>query len=57
MRKFNSRAVGKGAPGRGGHHFLEEFFFHVKSETVKFLQGKKIRDLSLFIEQDISDKK
>ena len=32
-------------------------FFHVKSETIKFLQVKSISDLSLFIEQDISDKK
>ena len=41
-----------GAPFPGGN-----FFFHLKSETVKFLQVKNIWDLSLFIEQDISDEK
>ena len=34
-----------------------KFFSHVKSEHIKFLHVKNIWDLSLFIEQDISDKK
>ena len=34
-----------------------KFFSHVKSETIKLLQMKNIWVLSLFIEQDISDKK
>ena len=33
------------------------FFFHVKSENIKFLHVKNIWDLSLFIEEDISYKK
>ena len=40
------------------HHFLEQKnFFHVISENITFLHVKNIWDLSLFIEQDISDKK
>ena len=31
-------------------------FFHVKSEKIKFLHVKNIWDLSLFLEQDLSDK-
>ena len=34
-----------------------KLFFHLKSETIRFLQVKNIRDLSLFIEQDISGQK
>ena len=41
------------------HYFVEQnnFFFYVKSEDVKFLQVNNIWDFSLFIEQDMSDKK
>ena len=41
MRKFNSRAVGKGGPGRGGHHFLEEFFFPRKIGNRKIFTGEE----------------
>ena len=61
---FHFRAVGKdGAEGHPPPPSLPasfpaaKFFFHVKSENIKFLDVKNIRDLSLFIEQDISDKK
>ena len=58
------RAVEKGGPGGRQSppspppppHFLElNFFSHVKSE--KFLHVNNMWDFSLFIEQDISDKK
>ena len=65
---LQDRTVGKGE-GRGGggrqrqhplatHHFLEQKnVFHVKSENIRFLDVNNMRDFSLFIEQDISDKK
>ena len=34
-----------------------KFFFQVKSENIQFFHVKNILDLSLFIEQEISDKK
>ena len=34
-----------------------KIFFHVKLKNIKFLHLKNIWDLSVFIEQDISDKK
>ena len=40
------------------HHFLErKFFFHVKSENMKFLHVNNMWDFSLFIEKGIGDKK
>ena len=48
---------GKGGQEGGSTISWRKFFFHVKSETVKFLQVKNIWDSSLFIEQDISDEK
>ena len=56
-------AEGRGARGRERqhhHHFLEQnVFFHVKSESknIKFLHVNNMQDFSLFIEQDISNKK
>ena len=41
MRKFNGRAAGKGGPGRGEHHFLEEIFFPRKIGNRKILTGEK----------------
>ena len=58
------RTVEKGGPGGEivpslpplPHHFLElNFLSHVKSE--KFLHVNNMWDFSLFIKQDISDKK
>ena len=33
-----------------------KFFFHVKSENIKYLHVNNMWDFSLFFEQDISDK-
>ena len=39
-------------------HFVEQkFSFHAKSENIKLLHVNNMWDFSLFIEQDISDKK
>ena len=47
-------AGGRQAP----HHFVEQkCFFHTKSENIKFLHVSYMWDFSLFIEQDVSDKK
>ena len=51
--------------GRGGNSpppcptisWSKNVFSHVKSENLKFLHVNNIRDFSLFIEQNISDKK
>ena len=50
------RAVGKGAQRGASPPPVNPppFFFHIKSENMKFLH---VEDMSLFIEQDISDKK
>ena len=57
------RAVENG--GQGGyhtppppHHFQDQkIFFHVKLGNIKFLHVSNMWDYSLFIEQDLSDKK
>ena len=49
----------EGASSQHHHHFLEQKnFFYVKSESenIKFLHVNNMRDFSLFIEQDISNK-
>ena len=59
------RAVEKKGQGGGGaapipppHQFQEQkFFLHVKTENTKFLHVNNICDFSLFIKQDINDKK
>ena len=63
--KLHYRVVEKGDRGQGRRqHSLPfppfpgaKFLFHVKSENRKFLHVKNIWNLSLFVEQDISDKK
>ena len=47
----------KGGQEGGSTISWRKFFFPPKIGTVKFLQVKNIWDLSLFIEQDISDEK
>ena len=59
----------RGGEGAGGdasppppppppRHFVEQkFSFHAKSENIKLLHVNNMWDFSLFIEQDISDKK
>ena len=37
--------------------FWSKIFFHVNLENIKFLHVNKMWDFSLFIEQNISDKK
>ena len=62
---FYNRAVEKRGGGRGGvaegtpsQCFLEQnFFSHVKSENIAFSHVNNVSDFSLFVEQDISDKK
>ena len=58
------RAVERG--GQGGtpppppppHHIQDQkIFFHVKLGNIKFLHVSNMWDYSLFIEQDLSDKK
>ena len=52
LLRFYLRTVGK-AGGKGSpspHHFMEQFFLHVKSENIKFLHVNNIWDLNLFIE-------
>ena len=40
------------------HHFLKQkIFFHVKSENIIFLHVNNVWDFSLFIEQNIDDKR
>ena len=64
-KSLQDRTVGKGEGGGRPrqhplptHHFLEQKnVFHVKSENIRFLDVNNMRDFSLFIEQDISDKK
>ena len=41
MRKFNSRAVGKGAPGRGGAPFPGGIFFPRKIGNRKIFTGEE----------------
>ena len=36
--------------------FSEAIFFHLKLENIKFIHVSNMRDLTLFIEQDVSDK-
>ena len=54
MKGFLFRAVEKGEPPFPG---AKKIFFHVKSENIKCLHVDNIWDFSLFIEEDISDKK
>ena len=58
------RAVEKEGAGGGNSpppcptiSWSKNVFSHVKSENLKFLHVNNIRDFSLFIEQNISDKK
>ena len=59
MDLIQGRREKGGQEGRQSpHHFLvQKSFSHVKSENLKFLHVNKMWDFSLFIEQDISDKK
>ena len=59
-----SRAVDKGGTGGGGDAShphppapFPHLFFDVKMENIKFLHVNNIWDFSLFVEEDISDKK
>ena len=59
-----SRAVDKGGTGGGGDAShphppapFPHLFFYVKLENIKFLHVNNIWDFSLFVEEDISDKK
>ena len=56
------KAVEKGGGGAGGGSpptisWSKNCFSHVKLENLKFLHVNNMLDFSLFIEQDISDKK
>ena len=60
--KQGRRKTGGGQGGVAGgtpsQCFLEQnFFSHVKSENIAFLHVNNVSDFSLFVEQDISDKK
>ena len=55
MQARRERGSGGGQPPY--HFLLQNIFFHLKSENINVLNVKNMWDFSLFIEQDVSDKK
>ena len=51
------RTIEKGGGGGRGGGFIPLFSFQVESENIKPLHVNNMGDFSLFVEQDISDKK